>query len=316
MFESRGDRRCFLAFVAREVRRGEVEVHAYSLLHTHFHMLARSPNGRLSGAMHRIQGAYSRRFNRLRRRDGPLVRRRFHSKTVDSGVYRAILVRYIDDNAVSARLVARARDYPYGSARHYASLRGPPWLGRGWVEGEVRELAGKDRYDPSDYEARFPSRLPDELREWIDAQIAGRSAGDGQLDMLVDMPPDRVMAWMHNKARNADGTEPWGIILPAKLLLAECELDRQREAPWPVRRSSGTLDGWLSALPGLLRLVCGLSLEEVSLLLRTPLSTARDRIVGHLQLLGTDAAYARRSGDLTSRALRRLGLEAGLRRSP
>lgn len=309
MFEGRADRRSFLAAVAREVRRGDLELHAYSLLHTHFHLLARSPRGRLSAAMHRIQFTYSRRFNRLRRRDGPLVRRRFYSKPVDSLVYRVILVRYIDDNAVSAGLVASARDYPYGSARDYATLGGPPWLSREWVEEEVRGRAGV-RYDPSDYELRFPSRLPPELREWVERQIVGRSAGDGHLDALVDMPPARVMAWMRRKARMADGTEPWQAILPARLLLKECLLGREREPAWRMRRGNGDVNGWDYLIPGLLRTICGLSITESSMLLGIPHSTARDRVAGHLQLLAADAAYAARAGGLASRALRLLGAEA------
>ena len=45
IFEGRGDIRFFLSRVARAVRRGELEVHAYCVLPTHFHMLVRSPAG-------------------------------------------------------------------------------------------------------------------------------------------------------------------------------------------------------------------------------------------------------------------------------
>jgi hypothetical protein len=309
IFESRADRRFFLALIAREVRRGDLEVHAFSLLHTHFHTLARSCNGRLSAAMQRIQGTYSRRFNRLRRRDGPLVRDRFYSKPVDSLVYRAVLVRYIDDNAVSAQLAAEARHYPFASAMHYASHRGPPWLSRDWIEEEVRVRARKARYDPADYEGRFPSRLSPELREWVERQVSERS-GNAQLDRLVDMPPPQVMTWMREKARNADGTEPWEVMLPAKLLLGECRRRREREPEWQVRRGHVPAVGWRYAIPGLLRTLCGLSIEEASLLLAEPVSTTRDRIVGHLGLLAADEAYAERCGNMANDALRLLVAEA------
>src|SRR5688572_12930314 len=37
LFESKADIRFFLSRVARVVRRGELEIHAYSILTTHFH---------------------------------------------------------------------------------------------------------------------------------------------------------------------------------------------------------------------------------------------------------------------------------------
>ena len=68
IFETREDVRYFLAGVARSVRRGQLEVHAWCVMTTHFHMLVRSPIGELSEAMHRIQNAFTRYFNRKRRR--------------------------------------------------------------------------------------------------------------------------------------------------------------------------------------------------------------------------------------------------------
>ena len=139
MFERRPDFRFFLAQLACAVRRGDLEVHAYALMGTHFHLLVRSPGGRLAGSMHRIQMAYSRTFNRTRKRDGPLVRSSYSSKPVRSLRYRRVLVAYIDRNPVSAGLAKDPMSYHYGSASHYSRLCGPPWLERSWIEAEVRE---------------------------------------------------------------------------------------------------------------------------------------------------------------------------------
>ncbi len=54
LFESRDDIRFFLACLARAVRRGQIEVHAWCILTTHFHLLVRSPGGELSAAMRRV----------------------------------------------------------------------------------------------------------------------------------------------------------------------------------------------------------------------------------------------------------------------
>ena len=45
LFEDRDDIRYFLSRLAHEVRRGRIEVHAYCILTTHYHLLVRSPRG-------------------------------------------------------------------------------------------------------------------------------------------------------------------------------------------------------------------------------------------------------------------------------
>src|SRR5262245_12079043 len=105
LFEGESDIRFFLAELARAVRRGEIELHAYAIMSTHFHLLVCSPNGLLAVAMRNVEREYVRRFNRVRRRDGPLMRGRFLSKPVFSLAYRRLLVRYIDFNPVRASLV-------------------------------------------------------------------------------------------------------------------------------------------------------------------------------------------------------------------
>ncbi len=49
LFEDRVDVRYFLSRLAREVRRGRLELHAWCVLTTHFHLLVRSPVGSSGG---------------------------------------------------------------------------------------------------------------------------------------------------------------------------------------------------------------------------------------------------------------------------
>jgi len=134
LFADRQDYRYFTMLLACAVRRGELVIDSYSWMSTHFHLLAASPEGRISYAMMRIQNAYVRYRNRRSRLGGPLVRGRFGSKPVLSRRYWITLLRYIAHNATQAGLCEHPFEYPYSSARHFLGAGSPPWFDRGGVE--------------------------------------------------------------------------------------------------------------------------------------------------------------------------------------
>ena len=137
-FPDRRSIRIFPALLATSVRSSRMEIHAFTMMSTHYHLLVRSPIGEMSEAMRRTQNLYVRWFNRQLRRDGPLFRGRFLSKRIDSLDYRRAVVRYIAANAVAARLFPRSEDYPFASAAHHIEGKTPAWLQSEWISGEAR----------------------------------------------------------------------------------------------------------------------------------------------------------------------------------
>jgi len=302
IFERVDDTRYFLSRVAHAVRRGELRVHAYSCVTTHFHLFAESPLGRMATAMKRIQGEYSRYFNRSRRRDGSLYRQRYHSKTVDSWAYRDNLIRYIDANAVEAGLVARAEWHVSASAYWYARGEGPPWLTRDLVETRAAERCGSDAFRPEQYPRAFPPVLSPGHEEWILARLA---AGEGPPDPLADLisaAPPKVLSWMRRKAALADGTVvgvplvPWPAV-EANLRRVAAEL-RALES-WDRRQCP--LDDVARA--GLLRDVCCLSYPRIARILGCSPNAATHRVQKHRALIGDHDGYAEVVASVTHRSL-------------
>jgi hypothetical protein len=263
--------RFFLSRLARSIRRGELEVHAYCVMTTHFHLLVRSLEGCLSEAMRRIQNDYVRHFNRTRRRDGPLVRGRFRSKPVASLAYRRTLVRYIDANPVSAGLCGRAEDYPHGSAHAYSRPTGPPWLERTWIESCVVADLGLDRYDPAAYPRSFGSGCSAAQWRLVERRITLAGAHEDPLDDLLAGADGRTAEWMKRKSRLADGTRP-GV---------------------PMR------------VVGILRDLCGDTFREIAGRTGRSRQDAYQNHARHLDLLGSDPDYAHRVAELTRRTLAR-----------
>ncbi|MCA8966438.1 MAG: transposase [Planctomycetes bacterium] len=208
LFENRVDFAGFLERIGQAADRGWIEVHAFTVLHTHFHALVRSPIGRLSDAMHHLQLGYVRHFNRSRRRDGPLLRGRFRAHLVDSHAYRAVLVGYIDANAVRAGLVKRPQDHVFGSCRDYVGGGGPEWLCRDWVHEEARARLGLEAFDGARYLDAFPRGRSASAAQLVERRLRRPDGEPDPIDALLGGGGPAVLAWLRHKAHLADGTRP------------------------------------------------------------------------------------------------------------
>lgn len=257
-FETRSDKRFFLARLAAEVRTGRLEVHAYCLMTTHFHILVRSPVGEMSEAMRRVQCAYSRYFNRRRRRDGPLIRARYFSKRVDTDSYRRMVVRYIDANAVRAGIVRVSAEHEFGSARAFIVGPLPIWLSSDWIVPRALEGSGGTELDAVSYLSTFgPSdgENLDSLCRLIELRMASSAELD-PLDDLVGKTPHQVRRWLARKARLADGMQIGLPVCEPRAVQRAVELRVDERGEWLVERDSRTWKGSRLALSGLLKDLC------------------------------------------------------------
>ena len=307
-FEARSDKRYFLARLASEVRRGFLEVHAFCLLTTHFHLLVRSPRGELSSAMRRVQNAYSRHFNRRRRRDGPLIRARFFSKRVRTERYRQAVVRYIDANAVKAGIVGNAADHEFGSARAFVLGRRPLWLSSSWVEARALALTGAQAFTPATYVHAFGtdgSRSIDAVIELVEARMRSAAEVD-PLDDLIGQTPEQVQRWMATKAALADG-HPVGLPVCGPSAVSRAVDDfLAREGDWLVRTNRNAWSAASVLQVGLLRELSATPLEQIGQLLDFGYWAVQRRLKLHRALVSDDSVYAERTARIVCSALNAL----------
>ena len=275
-----------------------VEVHAFSVLTTHYHLLARSPAGEISAAMQIVGNRFVRWFNRTRRRDGSLYRGRFAGRRIDDPDYWCNVLRYIDLNPVRAGMCGLPSEHPYGSARAYRFGVGPEWLTRTEV---MSVLAGHfapgpviaSRYDEyacacdADANAHIVERL---LR---DACLAPPPLHD-----LMRAASIRQQGWMEWKAALADAVALGTAFLPpnaARRAAGFVERVLERD-PLPASRADVARD----VAAGLLRAAAGLSVEEVANELRVARSTVTAAVRRHERWMSESPRYA----DLVAGAVR------------
>jgi REP element-mobilizing transposase RayT len=303
-FEKESDVRYFLSRLARTIRAGALEVHAFTLLTTHYHLMVRSPRGELSGAMQWVQNQYVRMFNRRYRRDGPLVRQRFWSNRVRSDAYRHKLVRYLDLNPVVAGIVDDPFAYAFGSASAYVGRR-PRWLSTDWVDDAVRAATAGEASDARAYAATFNVLDDDAVIALVEARMRRPDTDEDPLDSLVDAAPARVRAWLQSKARNGDGTTLGLPLAAAQVIMATIEGQEAAQGEWLLDWGRKSRNAWAVLRGVLLRELAAARFSEVVALCGGSAAHWRTTLERHRRAIADDADYAMRVAELTRAILRR-----------
>jgi len=289
LFETPKDSRVFLAFIAKEVRRGRIEVHAFSLMLNHFHLLVRSVTGELGPALRQIQLGYSRWFNRTRKRDGPLYRGRFASERIDSLAYRRNVVTYIHDNPVKAGVVTSPVDYAWSSAPHLARAKRPRWLSTDWIDDELVRRGGEGSRAAQLLEA-FPINIDDAFRSQIERRLRQRipqSLEDEDVTLHYVNTP-RTIRWTLWKSMLADGTRAW--VPPVRQDHVEDTIESVRRRSSSVRRKIGARV-W-RRLTVLLYRLAGMTQRAIGSLLGTSAATISGDMHDHRESLRRSPSYA------------------------
>jgi len=129
IFRSDDDRRLFLDLVQELSERFSIDIYAYVLMGSHYHLLLKTPDANLSKAMQWFGTTYTRRYNLLNRQIGHLFQGRFKSIIVENDAYLLRLSCYIHRNPLRAGIVDRLADYQWSSYPYYAyKKKTPAWL--------------------------------------------------------------------------------------------------------------------------------------------------------------------------------------------
>lgn len=97
----------------------DMRILAYELMPNHWHLVLHPKNdGDLGAFMHRLSNAHTRKVHARTGTNGSghLYQGRYKSFLVDSEKYLLALIKYVERNAVRAKLVRSCEDWRWGSA--------------------------------------------------------------------------------------------------------------------------------------------------------------------------------------------------------
>ena len=121
-----GDRRTWLATLAKTVSRFGWLLHAWCLMDNHHHLVVETPNANLARGMRQLNGVYAQRLNDRYGRSGHLFGGRYKALLVQGNAHLLELARYVVLNPVRAGICARPEHYRWSSYRATAGLEPQP----------------------------------------------------------------------------------------------------------------------------------------------------------------------------------------------
>ena len=95
------------------------KVHAYCLMHNHYHFCIETPDENIGDIMRDINSEYVVYFNRKYQRKGRLFEGPYQDKVVNDPFYFLILISYIHSNPLAAKLIQEFDEWPWSSYRSY-----------------------------------------------------------------------------------------------------------------------------------------------------------------------------------------------------
>jgi REP element-mobilizing transposase RayT len=113
------DRIRFLDTLQKMKEYDSYNVYAYCLMDNHVHLLIRELKDSIQRSMKRVCVSYIYYFNKKYRRVGHLFQDRYRSEAVEKDSYILAAARYIHNNPVNAKIVAKAEDYKWSSYQQY-----------------------------------------------------------------------------------------------------------------------------------------------------------------------------------------------------
>jgi putative transposase len=116
------DRVLYLKWLGEYAAKFDVEIAAYCLMTNHVHLiLIPSTEDGLQNLLKPLHMRYAQRLNRARQQQGHVWQGRYFSSALDHDYFRAAL-RYVERNPVRARMVRKAENYAWSSARGHCRL--------------------------------------------------------------------------------------------------------------------------------------------------------------------------------------------------
>ncbi|RXJ69315.1 hypothetical protein CRV08_04715 [Halarcobacter ebronensis] len=134
VFYDKDDFEYFIDLLSIGCKKFNITLHNYCIMNNHYHLLIELIEENLSKFMRYLNATYAIYFNKKYKRVGHLWQGRFKSWYVANEAYLYILMRYIEQNPIKAKIVEKIEYYPYSSSFYFFKKDIiPEYLENSWI---------------------------------------------------------------------------------------------------------------------------------------------------------------------------------------
>ncbi len=146
-----------LEFITKKSGEPIVDIVCYCLMPNHYHLILKQlKDGGISEFFSKIADGYTKYFNIVYERVGPLFQGPFKAVHIEDNKQLLHLSRYIHINPAVSSLVKKAEDYPWSSYREYLNRSGG-FCQKEIITGQFKLISQYQKFvnDYTDYQKKF-----------------------------------------------------------------------------------------------------------------------------------------------------------------
>ena len=119
IFKQKREKNNFIRLLLKHLKDRDIEIYAYVIMSTHFHILIHVDLKLLSNYLAIVLAEFAEYYNYKHNRNGHVFQGRFKSECVETEQYFWNCLRYIHMNPVNANLVNDPLNYDFSSLKEY-----------------------------------------------------------------------------------------------------------------------------------------------------------------------------------------------------
>ena len=123
IFKQKREKNNIIRLFLKHLEDRDIEIYAYAIMSTHFHILIRVDLKLLSNYMAIVLAEFAEYYNFKHNRNGHVFQDRFKSECVETQQYFWNCIRYIHMNPVNAGVAKLPADYDFSSMREYKTAK-------------------------------------------------------------------------------------------------------------------------------------------------------------------------------------------------
>lgn len=119
IFNQTREKNNFIRLLKKYLEKYAVEIYAYAIMSTHFHLILRADLKVMSGYLASVLAEFAEYYNYKHGRNGHVFQNRFISECIEDSRYFWNCIRYVHMNPVNANIVKNPLKYRFSSLSEY-----------------------------------------------------------------------------------------------------------------------------------------------------------------------------------------------------